>query len=172
MLVIAALLTWAGGAVLQRPVNPFGEPRRTGAAHVTVAAAVSPVAMSPGGSVRIDVDVTPRRAIHVYAPGKHAYKVVQLVLDSQAWLRAEPTKYPASTLYYFAPLNERVEVYSTTFRLSREVRILATPEAKKALEGRSSVTLSGALEYQACDDKVCYQPARVPIGVVVNLRQP
>jgi hypothetical protein len=170
MLSAIAVLACAGTAVVQRPVNPFGEPKRMASDHVTVAASVSPAAVAPGGRLRLDVDVTPRRAIHVYAPGKHDYKVVQIVIHPEPWMRAEPTKYPPSTIYHFEPLDERVEVYSTPFRLSREVRVLATPEARKALEGRSSVALTGALEYQACDDKVCYQPGRVPFSVMVDLR--
>jgi hypothetical protein len=172
MLAPVAVLAIAGTAILQQPVNPFGEPKRVASDHVTVAASVSPTSVEPGGRLRIDVTVTPRRAIHVYAPGKHGYKVVQLTLDAQPWMRADPTKYPPSTIYYFEPLDERVEVYSTTFRVSREVTMLATPEARKAIEGRRSVTLTGALEYQACDDKVCYQPSREPFSVTVNLRRP
>ena len=84
--------------------------------------------------------------------------------------RLEPTKYPASEKYYFAPLDETVEVYSSRFRLTREVTLLDTPEARKALAGRSSVTVAGRLEYQACDDKVCYSPGKVPVSFVVTLK--
>ena len=69
-----------------------------------------------------------------------------------------------------APLDETVEVYSSRFRLTREVTLLDTPEARKALAGRSSVTVAGRLEYQACDDKVCYSPGKVPVSFVVSLK--
>jgi hypothetical protein len=32
------------------------------------------------------------------------------------------------------------------------------------------VTINGALEYQACDDKVCYNPARVPFSFAVSVK--
>ena len=76
----------------------------------------------------------------------------------------------AVSLGYAQPLDETVEVYSSRFRLTREVTLLDTPEARKALAGRSSVTVAGRLEYQACDDKVCYSPGKVPVSFVVSLK--
>ena len=49
--------------------------------------------------------------MHLYAPGKHDYQVVQLTLDPQPWLRVHETRYPPSEIYHFKPLDERVEVY-------------------------------------------------------------
>jgi hypothetical protein len=31
------------------------------------------------------------------------------------------------------------------------------------------VTVSGTLEYQACDDKVCYAPAKVPLSLTLDV---
>jgi hypothetical protein len=47
--------------------------------------------------------------------------------------------------------------------------LLATPEAQKLLGAMSTVTITGALEYQACDDKVCFNPARVPISFTISV---
>jgi hypothetical protein len=114
-------------------------------------------------------DIMPVRGIHVYAPGKHDYQVVRLVIDPQPWLRVHPPSYPASEIYHFKPLDERVEVYMKPFRLRRDLTLLATPEAQKLLAAMPTVTITGALEYQACDDKVCFNPARVPISLTVSL---
>jgi hypothetical protein len=116
------------------------------------------------------VNVSPRSALHVYAPGKHDYRVVRLTLDPQPWLRVHEIRYPASEIYHFKPLDERVEVYSKPFRLVQDLTILATPEVQKSLATMSTVTIGGALEYQACDDKICYNPARVPIGFIVAVK--
>ncbi len=132
---------------------------------------ISGATVAPGGTLTLTLDVTPRRTMHVYAPGKHDYQVVALAIDAQPWLKIGATKYPASESYHFAPLNETVEVYSQTFRLTREVTVLDTPEARKALAGQSSVTIAGQLEYQACDDRVCYSPAKVPVKFVVTLSE-
>jgi hypothetical protein len=152
------------------PVNPFGEPARTTTPHLTVESSISPISAAAGSKLTVTVDVTPRRAMHVYAPGKHDYQVVGLTIAPQPWARLAPTKYPPSETYFFEPLNETVEVYSKPFRLTREVTLLDTPEARKALAGQSSVTISGQLEYQACDDKICYQPGKVPVKFVIAIK--
>ena len=169
-LLLVLLLTASGTASSAQAPNPFGDPVRTSTNHLTVEASISRLSAAPGDRLTVTLDVTPRRAIHVYAPGKHDYQVVGLAIEAQPWLRAEPTKYPPSEKYHFEPLNETVEVYSTSFRLGRDVTILDTPGARKALAGQSSVTIAGQLEYQACDDKVCYSPAKVPVRFIVTLK--
>jgi hypothetical protein len=61
-------------------------------------------------------------------------------------------------------------VYSKPFRLQRDFTLLATQEMQKLLAGMPSATITGALEYQACDDKVCFNPARVPFSFTVSLK--
>lgn len=134
-------------------------------AHLAVSASITDTSASPGQRLSILVEVTPRRGFHVYAPGQHDYQVVRLVLGSQpSWWRIHETVYPPSEIYHFRPLDERVAVYMKPFRLRTDVTLLATPEAQQALVAASPVTLSGALEYQACDDAVCFAPARVPMS--------
>jgi hypothetical protein len=132
-------------------------------AHLTLRASIADAAVAPGERVSLVVDVTPLPSMHVYAPGKHTYRVVALAVDEQPWLRAHDTVYPSAEIYHFRPLDERVEVYSKPFRLVKDLTILATPEIQKQLSAMSSLTITGALEYQACDDKLCYNPARVPL---------
>jgi hypothetical protein len=48
--------------------------------------------------------------------------------------------------------------------------VLATQEAQKQLGALSTVTLTGALEYQACDDAICFNPAKVPLAFTLSLR--
>jgi hypothetical protein len=138
--------------------------------HLTMTASISDTTAAPGARLAITINVTPKPGMHLYAPGKHDYQVVQLTLDPQPWLRPQATVYPASEIYHFKPLNERVEVFLKPFRLRRELTLLATPEAQKLLGPLTSVTITGALEYQACDDKVCFNPARVPVSFVVSMK--
>jgi hypothetical protein len=153
------------------PPNPFGEPVKASTNHLTVAAAISQTTVSPGARVTLSVDVTPRRTMHVYAPGKHDYQVVGLSITPEPWLQAAATKYPESESYHFEPLNETIPVYSKPFRLTREVAILDTPEARQQLAAQSAVTIAGVLEYQACDDKLCYAPTKVPLRFTVVVKK-
>jgi hypothetical protein len=106
----------------------------------------------------------------VYAPGKHAYRVVEVVVAARPWLQVKPTSYPPSALYHFKPLDEHVPVYSRPFQLIRELTILSTTAAQKALTGRTSVLLDATLEYQACDDAICYMPQKVPMSWTLPLK--
>ena len=148
-----------------------GSPMTANTAHLTMTASISDAVAAPGARLAIVMQVTPKPGLHLYAPGKHGYQVVQLALDPHPWLRPHPTIYPASEIYHFKPLDERVEVFMRPFRLRRDVTLLATPEAQKLLAGMTTVTITGALEYQACDDKVCFNPSRVPASFTVKLKE-
>ena len=127
-------------------------------------------AIAPGNRFSIAFDVTPHPGIHVYAPGAKNYRVIALNIATQPFVRLLPMKYPASQTYLFKPLNERVPVYQRPFTLVQEVILEGTPQAQASFRGRDSVTLSGTLEYQACDDKICYNPASIPISWTLSLR--
>jgi hypothetical protein len=138
-------------------------------AHLTVTASATDATVAPGERLSIVVDVTPRPGIHVYAPGKHDYQVVRLSLAPQPWLRIHPPMYPRSEIYHFKPLDERVEVFMKPFRLRTDVTILATPDIQKVLGAMTSITIAGTVDYQACDDKVCFNPASVPISLTLGV---
>jgi peroxiredoxin len=127
-------------------------------------------AIAPGNRFSIALDVTPHPGIHVYAPGAKNYRVIALNIATQTFVRLLPMKYPASQIYLFKPLNERVPVYQKPFTLVQEVTLEGTPQAQTSFRGKDSVTLSGTLEYQACDDKICYNPASTPISWTLSLR--
>ena len=81
-----------------------------------------------------------------------------------------PLRYPPSEVYNFAPLNERVPVFQKPFTLLMDVIPEATAEARKAFAGRNELVISGTLEYQACDDKLCYNPVSLPLSWTVALQ--
>lgn len=154
----------------QKLGHPFAATVSASTMHLTVNASLSDAIVAPGERLTIVFNVTPRRGMHVYAPGRHSYQVVRLVMDPQPWLRAHALQYPPSEIYHFKPLDERVEVYTAPFRMTIDVTILATPDVQKMLAGQPSVTITGALEYQACDDKVCFNPSRVPLSFTLKLK--
>ena len=159
----ATILSALGGGVA-------GSAMTASTRHLTMTASMSDATAAPGERLAMVVDVTPKPGMHLYAPGKHDYQVVKLTIDSQPWLRPQATVYPASQVYHFKPLNERVEVFMKPFQMRRDLTIVATPEAQKLLSGLTTVMITGALEYQACDDKVCFNPARVSISLALSLK--
>jgi peroxiredoxin len=123
-----------------------------------------------GNRFSLVLEVTPRPRMHVYAPGAAGYRVIGLTIAPQPFVRVLPAKYPPSEIYLFKPLNERVPVYQKPFTLMQEVVPEATEEAQAAFRGKDVLTLTGTLEYQACDDKLCFNPASIPLSWQIALR--
>ena len=83
-------------------------------------------------------------------------------------MRAHEPRFPPSERYLFTPLNEEQRVYSKPFRIALEVTIPVTPATRE--QARSgTLTLTGTLRYQACDDTVCYRPTTVPLTWTVRM---
>jgi hypothetical protein len=170
-LVVLVLLAFST-ALHARPGNPPSGPITTvETEHLMLVAAVSHESVATGERVSLVFDVTPKRGIHVYAPGKHTYQIVRFRLDPQAWLRPDPLTYPKSEIYHFEPLDERVEVYQRAFTLVQDLTVIASPQSRDSLVAQSSVKISGSLEYQACDDTLCYAPKTVPVTWTLDWRQ-
>ena len=108
--------------------------------------------------------------MHVYAPGASDYRIITLNIAPQPYVRTLPIRYPASEIYRFVPLNERVPVYQKPFTLLMDVFPEVTPEAQKASSEKKELVLTGTLEYQACDDKICYNPVSLPLSWRVALQ--
>jgi hypothetical protein len=125
--------------------------------QITLHAIAEPEVVAPNSEVTITFTVTPARRIHVYAPGAKGYQVIAVRLDAQADVKPRRVVYPPSETYFFEPLDERVPVYSKPFILKQAVAVGAA-----ALRGKQTLTLSGTLEYQACDDRVCFKPGAIP----------
>jgi hypothetical protein len=138
--------------------------------HLNVVTYPSDAIVAPGNRFSLTVNVTPKAGIHVYAPGAAGYRVIALRMAPQPFLRVLPLTYPASQIYFFKPLNERVPVYDKPFTLVQDVMIEATPAAEQALSGRRSLTVAGSLDYQACNDRLCFNPVSVPLSWTLAVR--
>lgn len=139
--------------------------------HLEVITYASDNVVAPGSLFSLVFDVTPRRGMHVYAPGATGYKVIGIRLNPNPLLVTRPVQYPASEIYYFKPLDERVPVFQKPFRLMQGVAVSASQDARAALAATETLTITGTLEYQACDDRLCYPPCSLPVSYSVTLRQ-
>lgn len=127
-------------------------------------------AVAPGNRTALVVDVAPRPRMHVYAAGASGYRPVKLTIAADPLVRVLPLEYPSSQMYLFEPLNERVPVYQTPFTLLQEIVLEVMPDAEAAFRSKTELTITGTLEYQACDDKVCFNPQSVPLSWTIDLR--
>jgi len=86
-----------------------------------------------------------------------------LTLTPDATFKAHPITFPPSTTYHYAPLKETVRVYSAPFTLTQEITISLARDVRTRAEAGEILTVKGELEYQACDDVVCYRPETIPV---------
>jgi hypothetical protein len=138
--------------------------------HLDLTTYPSDPAIAPGNRFSLVLDIKPGPGIHVYATGATGYRAIALNLTPQAGIRVLPVQFPASQTYFFKPLNEHVPVYQKPFTVVQELILEGTQEAQAALRGKENLTLTGTLDYQACDDKECFNPASVPLSWTVILR--
>jgi hypothetical protein len=137
--------------------------------HLKLTTDQSGAAIAPGDRASLVITIEPGDGMHVYAPGAVGYKVIVLTVAPQPFVRVLPLQYPPSEIYVFAPLNERVPVYLKPFTLRQELVLDDRPEARAAFRGKPSLTVSGILAYQACDDKICFNPVSVPLSWTLPL---
>ena len=159
-LSVAALSAWQ--APETRPVTSAAARVISRATpHLTFSATISPGIIVPGARISIAVDVVPKKGMHVYAPGTQ-YRPVVIRLKGDPPLRVRNSVYPKPTVYRFKPLHEDVLVYDGPFRLVVEAIASDAIALRAHLRGRRQMTIKGTLDYQACDDRMCYLPASVP----------
>jgi len=124
-----------------------------------------------GTRFSLAVDVEPGPDMHVYAPGADAmgYRVIGLRLAPTEHVRFEPVEFPDSEIYHFEPLDEYVPVYQQPFTILQEAVVDASQEARASLLELDALTISGSLDYQACDDAICYNPVSIPVSFTLDL---
>ena len=130
--------------------------------HLSLVATTSAAVVARGSAVQLWLDVTPKPGIHVYAPGAKDYLPIALVIDPRPGVTAGPIKYPKSETMLFE--GEKVPVYEKPFRLVDEITLARSLKA-------DTLTLTGTVKYQACDDRVCFIPASIPVGWTIALRK-
>jgi hypothetical protein len=118
----------------------------------------------PGTRVMLVAEVRLPSDVHVYAPGTQGYKPIRLVIDAMREMEFKPAIYPASKTLYLPAIKEKVPVFDGTFRISQDVRVSSSSEFWGSLGKDGKIfTITGKLEYQACDKTICYLPTSVAV---------
>ncbi len=139
-------------------------------AHLTLAASVSPATAAPGKKATLVLDVAPKPRVHVYAPGQDGYIAITVTLDKNPLVSSvEKPRYPTAETFVMPALNETQRVYSKPFRITEAVAIAATSAARKRAAAGETVTVTGTVRYQACNDTICFLPTAVPVTWTITL---
>ncbi len=160
---ISSVLTRLGGTVDARAT-------KIAAPHLEITSYLSDQVAAPGTRLSIVLDIAPGPRVHVYAPGVSGYRPIALTIQPQPGLLLRETHFPTSEDYFFAPLDEHVPVYQKPFRIIQDVEIDPSREAAATVKDMKTMTIAGRLDYQACDDKVCFNPQSVPLTWTLDLK--
>jgi DsbC/DsbD-like thiol-disulfide interchange protein len=160
LIAIGCLVAAAGARASQAPLfRPNADPRVM--SRLSVALTADTTAIVPGRKTVLRLDMAPAPGIHVYAPGNPDYIPVSVTLTAAAGVRLQPPIYPPGQDYTFGELKETVKVYSRAFEVRQQL-VMSRAAARAA---GASITIAGSVRYQACDDKVCFPPAIVPVSL-------
>ncbi len=140
------------------------------APHLQLTTFATDQIVAPGTHFSVVVDAVPASRVHVYARGVTGYKPVALTIEPQSGLVVRDSQFPKAEDYFFKPLNEHVPVYAKPFRVVQDLMIEASRDTEAALKNVPSLTIKGSLDYQACDDRICFNPQSVPLSWTVNLK--
>jgi DsbC/DsbD-like thiol-disulfide interchange protein len=150
-------------AVVAQSSTPAVKASSVETRHLAAATSLSAATVAPGGRLHVYIDVVPKPRMHVYAPEERAYQAVSLTLAPAAGLIIGKPLFPKGERFFFAPLSETQMVFSKPFRI--EIPVTVNRSSKPGPRD-----LTGTLEYQACDDTVCYIPTTTVLTWSVTIR--
>jgi DsbC/DsbD-like thiol-disulfide interchange protein len=132
--------------------------------HVTVAATTSAPVVAKGGTVTLWADISPKRDIHVYASDKGGFTPVKLVPTPRPDVKAGAVRYPVPDMTTEVGATAPIPVYGKPFRLALPITIAASARAGE------TITIAAAVNYEACDDRVCYPATSIPVLWTVKVK--
>jgi peroxiredoxin len=161
---------FTGNNVLTKSFPELGgvAPKDVPTPHLQLKLSQSDDVVAPGNRVTLVAELALPPDMHVYAPGVQGYKPVALELNSNPNATFQPASYPASKVLLLPAIGEKVPVFEGKFRIAEDVVVSFDKDFSRAVAaGPASGTplsVDGNLWYQACDSKICYPPASVPVS--------
>jgi hypothetical protein len=130
--------------------------------HLTATTWISQENARAGNRVTLVMEAVLPPSMHVYAPGVVGYRPIQLKIEIDPALSVHAPQFPPARVKLLPAINERVPVYEGKVRIERDFTISAGIQP-----GR--INVRGTLEYQACDDTVCYVPKTIPFAFTIGI---
>jgi len=123
------------------------------------------VSVKAGGSVPVEFPFDVAQGFHVnsHQPTSQELIPTQIAFNAPSDLVISAVQYPVGTLmaFPFDP-STKLNVYGGRFVI--RAKVLAPAKV-----GVGAHTIHGELSYQACDNRACYPPKKLPVEFVVNV---
>jgi hypothetical protein len=140
-----------------------GVTTKVDAPHIGLTLQQSDQVAVPGSRVNVVAEIDLGKDLHVYAPGVQGYIPIELKLSPAPQYKLDEAVYPQPKILFLPAIKERVPVFSGKFRISQDVTITAERDFIRSLGQGTAIPVKAELKYQACDQKICYVPASVPL---------
>lgn len=124
-----------------------------------LAPTADPVRVRPGRSTKLLLKVALPEQIHIQSnkPRDPALFPTALVLTPPEGVTVTATAYPASVEFRQEGQDAPLAVFEKTLTVTATVAVAASVKP-------GELTIPGRFDYQACDDKVCYRPVKMPVS--------
>ena len=128
----------------------------------------APVAVAPGATTRVELHfrVSPGYHINSNKPRSEFLIPTRLKLSPPANLTPGAIVYPEGKdlSFSFSP-KEKLNVYAGDFTVRAELSALKSAPA-------GTYKVAGELRYQACNDRACFPPMKLPVEFEVTVGKP
>jgi Disulphide bond corrector protein DsbC len=134
--------------------------------QIAVMPSTSAGTVAKGGEVTLWADVTPNKNIHVYATDKQGFTPLSLKVAPQPRIGIGKVTYPPAEAGLTPGIDTLIPIpmYTKPFRVAQAITI--APSAKSG----DVLTIAGAINYQACDDRLCYPATSMPVTWSVKVK--
>ena len=124
---------------------------------------VPPASAVAGGKTTVIVEMTlgPKWHVNSHTPAEDFLIPTDLTLKASAG-KLSPIRYPKHVEKKFAFSDKPLRVYEGTVRFETDLDLAAG--------ANGTVSLSGTLGYQACNEEQCFMPEKVPLEAKLAVR--
>jgi hypothetical protein len=132
--------------------------------HLSLKYYASSNSASAGDQINLTIEVSLNDEVHLYAPGVKDYSPISWELGSSSAFSSQQVHYPLPKIISLPSMHEHVNVYQGAFQISRKITI--NPENRELLsmtDTDGNLVVNGTFHFQACDDKICYVPRKIPL---------
>lgn len=136
-----------------------------GSTQLVTTAATPPVALKPGRSAPVQFLFRVNPGLHINSNHPNSELLVPTALELQlpAGLKLSRMTYPAGHDFTVTFSNDKLNVYTGDFEVDGTLAA-----AKTAKPG--SYDVAGVLRYQACNDRQCFPPKKLPVEFKVEVK--
>lgn len=132
--------------------------------HLSATTSASNAVVRPYQVMRLRLDVRLRRGMHVYAPGVTGYKAIGWEMEESPAFTTRRRFFPPSKQLHLRAIDETLQVYDHDFSVQMEVAFPGHEAIAGSLSPDGQLRLAGTVNYQACDEKTCYLPVKLPVS--------